>query len=71
MTCGFLTGSRGVSGGEERALPQRVVGIKWAALTQEMPQSSETYGLIFGCSCVEPGDGFNNPYRSLPTQGIL
>lgn len=34
-------------------------------------QGSQTYGLIFGWSCMEPGVGFNDPYMFLPTQDIL
>ena len=34
-------------------------------------QCSQTHGLIFGWSCVEPGVGFDDLYQCLPTWDIL
>jgi len=34
-------------------------------------QHSQTLGLNFVWSCVEPGVGLGDPCGSLPTQGIL
>ena len=43
-----------------------------AARVQEaFGQCSQIYGLIFEWSCVEPGVGLNDPYRSLPVLNIL
>jgi len=33
-------------------------------------QCSQTYGVIFGWSCVELGVGFDDPCGSIPTQDI-
>lgn len=38
---------------------------------QEMFEHSQTYGLIFGWSCMEPGVGLDDPLRSLPIWDIL
>ena len=39
--------------------------------TRESGQCSQTQGLDFGYSYVEPGVGLSDPYGSLPTWGIL
>ena len=36
----------------------------------EFGQHSQTWDLNFGCSCVEPGFGLDDPCASFPTQDI-
>ena len=42
-----------------------------AAVQETFGQCSQTNGLIFGWSCVEPGVGLSDPCGSFTTQDIL
>ena len=49
-----------------------MVDVPWLAGVQEASgECSQTYGLIFEWSSVEPGVGLNELYGFLPTQDIL
>ena len=51
--------------------PQGSRSTKPVGVQEVFGQCSQTYGLIFGWSCVELGIGLNDPCGSLPTQDIL
>ena len=46
-------------------------GTELARVQETSGQHSQTYDLIFGWSCVEPGVGLSDPCGSLPTWDIL
>ena len=46
-------------------------GTELAGVQEVSEQCSQTYNLISGWSCVEPGVGLDDPYGSIPTQDIL
>lgn len=52
-------------------LPRVCHGTKLATVQAVSGQLSQTYRLILGRSCVEPGVGINNPCGSLPTLDTL
>lgn len=52
-------------------LPRVCHGTKLAIVQAVSGQLSQTYRLILGRSCVEPGVGINNPCGSLPTLDTL
>ena len=57
--------------GSATASSESGCGTKLARVQQASGQCSQSYGLSFGWSHVEPGVGPSNPYGSLPTQDIL
>jgi len=48
-------------------LPGQQSRCQNAGVQEACGQCSQTYGLIFGWSCVEPGVGLSDPCGSLPT----
>ena len=46
-------------------------GIELARVQEASGQHSQSCGLIFGWSCVEPGVGLDSLYGFLPSQDIL
>lgn len=49
----------------------QVVGMELVGIHKVSGHCSQSYGLIFGLSCMEPGVGLNDSYEPLLTWDIL
>jgi len=55
---------------EGMGMEQAPQGSAHGRIQEVSGQRSQTHGLIFGRSYVEPGVGLNDPYGSHPTQDV-